>query len=221
MPRNWQAVVRSDEFTNVMRLVHLAMRQTEEQQESIRAALLKQRRREYEATLTEMARAAGCTGRRGRLDSGPILSELNEESKRDAESIVNTYNFDLGVAIQAVHTETPTANRFTYAKRLGDWERTRSKWKDPQVSMNTALTARSKAQEDFARFNPEALEGTAILMPRTAAEPICAGFVARGEVPGRVAIANPSPWHPNCPHVWIHQPAKIPREDCADLWLGS
>lgn len=193
MPRDWRSAVA--EMTRVQRLVHLAMRRTLDDEERVRAELLRQRRAFYEDELTDQAARVGCPGRRGRLGEGPILSELNEASRDDAASIVNTYNYDLAAAIRQVHAETPTANRWVYAKRLGAWESKRADWKDPQIAQYTEMSARSLAQQHFHRFN--ATIGFAELMPKTAVCPVCKGWVARGEVPLRVAQEHPPPYHTN------------------------
>ncbi len=219
MPRDWQKLTNSDGFSNVMRLVHLAMRQDATDEQALRTELLKARRSEYEATLTELATGLGCTGRQGRLGEGPILSQLNETSEADAKSIVNTYNYDLAIAVIAIRTEVPTANRHVYAKRLQTWETNRDKWKNEQISLNTNLTARSLAQADFMANNP--VEGTARLVgPDPAAEPICQGWLNRGNVPMETALANPSPFHFNCPHSWEYRLKKLKKSECKDLWMG-
>lgn len=217
MPRNWADLV--GQMTDVQKLVHLAMRQDVIDEDAIRSELVKARRREYETTLTELAQKAGCN-RTALVSEGETLSEFNELSKQDATSIVNTYNYDLGVAIIAISTETPTANRNTYAKRLRTWDNNRATWKNNQIAVNTNLTARSMAQRDFAQFNT-VTEGEAFLAgPDPAAEPICQGWINRGKVPTRIAIENPSPFHINCPHVWEMIPVKLGKGECDELWMG-
>ena len=194
MPRNWQAMV--DDLPDVARLIHLSMRQDPYDVDRIRGELLRQRRRYYEAELTDQARRVGCPGQVGRLGNGAILSELNEMSKQDATSIVNTYNADLASAISYIRAEVPTANRYVYAKRLGVWEQNRASWKDAQIAQYTQGSARAKAQQDF-RYNNNTF-GTAVLEPTRAVCPICQGWVARGIVPLNIALNHPGPFHPNC-----------------------
>ena len=221
MPRNWQALTQGEGFSNVMRLVHLAMRQDNIDQDAIRSALVKARRVEYEATLSKMAAEIGCD-RSALVSEGDTLNELNQLSTVDAQSMINTYNYDLAVAIITIRTETPTANRHVYAKRLATWDSNRSEWKNKQVAMNTVLTSRSMAQRDFMRLNTN-LEGKARLIgPDPAAEPICQGWLNRGLVPADVAADNPSPFHPNCPHSWEFSLGWIDDrdKDCEGLWMG-
>lgn len=217
MPRDWRALV--DTFTRVQRLVHLTYRMDSVDEEALRSGLLKNRRRFYEDELTEQAARVGCSRRRGRLAEGPSLTELNEASRKDAVSIVNTFNYDLAVAILAVFEETPTANRYVYASRLKGWEAKRNEWKQPQITQHTEISARAKAQQDFYKFNSHII-GVARLDPKTAICPICKGWVARGEVPIRVAENNPPPYHVNCPHVWSTKPGKVARSECSELWMG-
>lgn len=216
--RDWQPLV--DSMANVQKLVHLAMRYDIVDQERIRGELLRARRLAYENELNIQAANVGCAGRKARLGSGPILSALNGMSERDAASIVNTYNYDLAIAIRNIGTEVPRANRYTYAARLRDWEAARSKWKTPQIEQFTELSARSLAQADFFKFNGASM-GTARLQPRSAVCPICQGWIDRGTVPLRVATNNPGPYHPNCPHLWDITPKRVARSECANLWMGE
>ena len=218
MPRNWRFLI--DDLPDVQKLVHLAMRQDRTDIQNIRSSLVKARRREYENTLNGLAKEAGCE-RSAMVSEGEILNEINALSKRDAESMTNTYNYDLGIAIIAIAKKTPTANRHVYAHRLSTWDTNRSEWKNAQVATNTVLTSKALAQRDFARFNTN-IEGTAILVgPFPAAEPICEGWHRRGQVSIAVANANPSPFHPNCPHFWEQRIKKLGRDDCNDLWMGQ
>lgn len=217
MPKNWQA--RVDELSNVGRLVHLAARFDSVDEEQVRAGLLGIRRKAFEDELKIQARRAGCGDRAPRLLDEGLLTELSETSQRDAASIVNTYNFDLAVQIQAIRNETPTANRHVYANRLATWETRRSQWKAPQIAEFTENTARSKAQAEFVRKN--ALTGTARLEPRTAAEPICQGWINRGNVPLEVAMNNPPPYHGGCPHLFAVTYDKASVPECGELWLGG
>jgi hypothetical protein len=216
--RQWQPLV--DSLTNVQKLVHLAMRYDVVDQERIRGELLRVRRLAYEDELNIQAANVGCAGRKARLGNGSILSTLNDMSERDAISIVNTYNYDLAIAIRNIFTEVPTANRYTYAARLRDWEAARSKWKTPQIEQFTESSARSLAQADFFRQNGE-LMGVARLEPRSAVCPICQGWISRGAVPVRIALNNPSPFHINCPHAWHITPKRVPRSECPLLWMGE
>jgi hypothetical protein len=217
--RDWQSVVRSDSFSDPMRLVHLAMRLEEMDADRIRGELVKARRRAYEDEITIQARRIGCSARRGNLRAGPSLTELNEMSRADGESVVNTYNVDLAAAIANIRSEVPTANRHVYAKRLADWEGKRNKWKSAQIAEFTEGTARAMAQRDFVRFND--VQGVAVLKPETAAEPICQGWINRGEVPIAEAVANPPPYHQNCPHYFNVIPNKVSPGECAELWVGE
>lgn len=217
MPRNWEAVTGG--LTDVQKLVHLAMRGTFLDEDRIRGQLTKARRRFYEQELTIQARRVGCPRRSGMLTAGPALSELNDMSITDAASIVNTYNYDLAVAILAIASEVPTANRHVYAHRLQGWEANRLKWKAQQINQYSEGTARAKAQADFVQMNR--IEGYAILEPKAAVCPVCQGWIARGRVPMETAMRNPPPYHPNCPHQWSTRPDQASDEECRLLWMGE
>ena len=215
--REWQP--RVDDLPDVGKLVHLAMRMTQADVERIKGELTKRRQRAYEDELTIQAGRVGCGGRRGRLTTGPSLTQMSNLSQRDAESIINTYNYDLALAIEHIRAETPTANRNVYAKRLKDWEAKRAAWKSGQIAEFTEGTARAKAQQDFHMFNN--IVGYANLTPKDAVCPVCKGWVARGDVSLREAQNHPPPYHVNCPHLWQTYPDKVPQSECSNLWMGE
>ncbi len=215
--RDWEE--RIDELSNVQRLVHLAMRKDMVDEEAIRGELLKSRRRAYEQELTILARGAGCEERRGRLTAGEALDELNDESRGDSASVVNTFNFDLAVAIQAIGAQFPRANRHTYAKHLQTWDENRNKWKVPQIATWTEGSARSRAQADFVRLN--GIEGVAVLVPEHAAEHICQGWINRGRVPLREAMLNRPPYHLGCIHIFEILADQVVEAECDELWVGE
>lgn len=218
MARDWRVVV--DEMPRVQRLVHLMIRYDTVDEDATRAELLRVRRRAYEDELTIQAARVGCPGRSGRLVNASVLAELNQMCADDARSIANTYNYDLAGAISRIRSETPTANRFTYAARLREWETARAKWKTPQIAQYTENSARSLAQQHFSAFNADVF-GFAVLEPRQAVCPVCQGWIARGEVPLNVAMNNPPPYHPGCPHAWRTVYDKVSRDVCPRLWMGE
>ncbi len=218
MPLNWPAVV--GEFSPVQKLVHLAARYDSVDEERLRTELLSIRRKAYNDELGIQAGKVGCAGRRGRLGNGAILSALNDASATDAQSIANTYNYYLALEIERARQDNVRGNRHYYAKRYGEWVPTYWNWKDDQIVQMADSTARAMAQQDFYQYNA-AVMGTAKLEPRTAVCPVCQGWVARGIVPLRVALNNPGPWHPNCPHSWSTRPDKVSAGDCKSLWLGA
>jgi hypothetical protein len=172
------------------------MRLDDFEADRIRGELVREGRRAYEGELTDQAKRVGCRSRRGQLTAGPALTELNDLYAEHATGIVATYNYDLAGAILSIAAEVPTANRHVYARRLQGWDVRRKAWKDPQVQQVTEGYARAKAQRDFYRYND--IQGSAVLRPEAAACPVCAAWVARGEVPVEVATNNPPPYHPNC-----------------------
>jgi hypothetical protein len=186
--------------------------------EEWRGRILRMRRQAYENELTIQAQKVGCN-RVGRLGESDILSQLNNESQRAAESIVSTFNYHLAAAIVNIRSEVPTANRHVYASRIAEWERGYWSWKLPQIQEDADRSARARAQQDFARLN--VIMGSAKLEPTRAVCPVCKGWVRRGIVPMRVALNNPPPYHPNCPHIWDTRPEQVAREECADLWMGA
>ena len=216
MPRNVKQRVK--ELSNVGKLVHLAARMDSTDENRIRKSLVKARRRAYEDELTIQAGRLGCSNRTGSLVAGHALSAMNKESKADAKSIVNTYNWDLAGPISGIRRDVPRANRHTYAARLRSWEAERNPARAAMIGDYADGQARSRAQKDFVKNN--GLGGYAMLVPGVAAEAVCAGWIGRGRVPLREAMANPPPYHPRCPHLWDVFSEQLPKGECSDIWVG-
>jgi len=218
MPLDPRVII--DQLSTVQRLVHLAARFDSVDEERLRSELLSVRRKAYNDELSIQAGNVGCPGQVGRLGNGNILSVLNEASKTDAASIVNTYNYFLALEIQRAGQENPRGNRNYYAAKVTAWNPGYWSYKYPQIVQVTELTARNMAQQDFYQYNGSTM-GSAKLEPTSAVCPICAGWIARGIVPLRVALSNPANFHVNCPHIWDIRPGKVAKEDCPLLWMGA
>lgn len=218
MPLDWHSVVNT--MTDVQRLVHLAMRQDAIDEDRTRTELLRQARRIFEEELTIQAGRVGCPGRRGRLSNGPILTEINELCKTWATSQINTYNYDLAGAILSIAADTPSANRNTYTKRLQEWDASRQSQRGPLIAQYIEGAVRALANQHFYEQNGAAL-GYAILQPSEAVCPVCQGWIQRGEVPLKVAMNNPPPYHFRCPHSFTIYPDKWSPDDCPILWMGE
>ena len=208
------------QMTWTQQVIFMVARYDSVDEERIRADLLSMRRKAYNDELTIQAQHVGRPGQVGRLGNGTILSALNDDSERDAKSIANTYNYFLGLGIILAGRLARRGNRTYYAKAIRDWQPTYWAWKDPIITVTTDKSARAMALEDFYRFNASAM-GMAKLEPRSAVCPVCVGWIARGVVPLRVALANPSGWHIGCPHYWDTRPEKVAPEECQNLWMGS
>jgi hypothetical protein len=214
---DWRVIVAA--MLLLYRLLHQATRQEEEYTKSLQAELLSERIRFYEDELTSQAARVGCPNRRGHLTNQAIIDQLNELSRRDAESIANTYNRDLAATIARIGKDAPGAGRAEFRKRLAAWEEKRASWKNPQIALYTEMSARSLAQQHFYERNH--ITGTAVLRPERAVCPVCIGWVLRGKVPLEEAEKHPAPYHVNCPHYWLTMPDKITPEECAGLWMGE
>jgi hypothetical protein len=185
--------------------------------DSLTASILKQRNETWRATLTEDARAAG-SGKAGIGPNGRDLSELSRLSRRDANSVANTFERELNNQIDRLYDANPTGNRAYYVRELTAWADQRANYKDRQIANMNRQTARSYAQERFDTMNRvgDALFLFAGPPPR---EPVCAGHFAAGLVDAQYVNANRTPIHINCPHAWERQQSQIgvPLEE---IWVG-
>lgn len=199
-------------------LVHLAMRMDQVDEQAIATEVLKEKRQAYEDELTVQAANVGCD-RQGTMDN-KTLTQAYKQSQDEGKGIVNTYNYDLANAIDAIHDKIPTANRTTYAKYLGQWHSARSQWKDPQISLHNRMEWRSKAIIDFTRMNN--IQGYAKLVPSSHAScDICRMWIRKGKVKLEAVkrVIEEWPPHLSCIHSWEIYPLGDLR--CEDLWVGS
>lgn len=183
------------------------------------ASILGQRTETWRAVMTAQARGVG-SSKTGTGPSGRDLSELSRLSRRDAQSIVQTFNRELGNQIDRLYDANPTGDRAYYVRELTAWADQRAAYKDRQIANMNRSSARTYAMDRFEAENqigPEALYVFDGPPPR---ESICAGLMERGAVTRDVARANPTPIHINCPHSWRRLYSSV-TVDVNDLWVGG
>ncbi len=184
---------------------------------ALTASILKQRSETWRLTLTQEARAAG-SSKTGIGPTGQDLSVLSRMSRKDAQSITNTFNRELGNQIDRLYDANPDGDRAYYISELTAWADNRADYKDRQIANMNRSTARTYAQE---RFNAENRVGEALFLfagppPR---ESVCAGLFAVGLVNRTFVERNSTPIHIGCPHGWETQVTRI-GVPLAKLWVG-
>jgi len=191
--RNWQAIV--DAMPEDRQAIFYAMRQDDIDVARTRAELLRVRRLAFVDELDIQAEITGDEYDPALIEQ--YLAALEQMSAQDAESIINTYNYDLAIAIANI---AAGLGGLAILALLQEWEERRLAWKIQVVGMYTEISARGLAQKAF--YFGRQYDGYAMLEPRSAVCPICQGWIDRGRVPIWVAVGNPPPYHPNCPHLW-------------------
>lgn len=200
--------------TNLQRRLSIAFALDEQ---SLTTTILAQLSETWRATLTSEARAAG-SSKVGQGPSGQDLSELSKIARRDAASIVQTFQRDLAREIDRVYDQSPTATRTDYIQALTVWADDRAQWKDRQIATMNRGNARSYAQQ---RFNAENEVGESLYLaegppPR---ERICANIMAAGLVNREFVERNPLPAHIGCPHNYAVQVTRI-GVPVNQIWVG-
>jgi len=185
--------------------------------DALTTSILRQRSETWRATLTEQARNVG-SGASGTGPRGRDLSEMSAMSRRDAQSIAQTYARELNNQIDRLYDANPTGDRAYYVRELTTWADGRAAWKDRQIANMNRGSARQYAQERFAQENRvSALYVFAGPPPR---ESECAGHFRAGRVTSEYVRRNPTPIHINCPHTW--QPVRSRSlQDIDTLWTGG
>jgi hypothetical protein len=209
-----------EDFSKVMKLVHLAMRHDQVDVSVMVPQLFEMKRQAYKDRLTVEAANVGCAGRVG-IVPPQRMTQMKEEAETEAAGISNTYNYDLAIAVRTIRTETPSANRNTYAKRLRVWDETRSDWKSKQIALWNNGRWGDVAAQDFMDMNPQVVEGaTAIIKPQNRAVcPVCIEWVGKGRMSLQESEGQEWPAHLNCPH-YREVTYKKQRVDCDELWVG-
>jgi len=191
--RDWQAIV--DAMPEARQSIFYAMRQDAVDVARTRAELQRVRRLAFVDELEIQAENTGDEYDPALIDQ--YLADLEQMSAQDAESIINTYNYDLAIAIANI---AAGLGGLAILALLQEWEERRLAWKTKVIVQYTEISARELGQRAF--YWGKDYEGYAMLEPRTAVCPICQGWIDRGRVPVRVAMNNPPPYHIRCPHTW-------------------
>ncbi len=184
---------------------------------ALTASILKQRSETWRLTLTQEARVAG-SSKVGIGPSGQDLSVLSQMSRRDAQSITNTFNRELGNQIDRLYDTNPDGNRAYYIAELTQWADNRAEWKDRQIANENRGSARSFAQRRFDEEN-KVSEALFLFVGPPPREPICAGHFARGLVTQEFVRQNETPIHLFCPHGWGKQSSVI-GVPLDQIWVG-
>lgn len=203
--------------SKLVQILGLLYRRTDEETQDLERHLLGQMKRAWSASLTEQARQAGY--------AGPVnpprredLAWLRDEARRDAQSIVGTWNRDAVRQLQKLYAANPRGNRNYYISNMERWAADREVWKGKQIAVNTEQKARTYAQERFRDVNGLRGDQYVIIGPPPVCE-ICVGYFAAGVVDQKFVDAHPLPAHIGCPHEWgrigtVEAPAP------AELWVG-
>lgn len=207
----------TDEFTEVMTLVYNRLRWGAVEQSQFEATIYQMMVAEVEAQIGEELAVIGCS-RSADLTNPVILNNLRQTAQRDALSIVETFNRDLAYAIRAIRTETETANRSVFIKRVGDWAAAREGWKNDQIASMAVSGAKNYAVKEFVRRNR--VEAKAFVSgPRPAAEEECQTLID-GEPYDANRLPAEFPLHQGCVHGWELRDVEVPMS-CEEVWAGE
>jgi hypothetical protein len=158
------------------------------------------------------------------LDPG-LLADLKARAWDAARDIAATHNVEMARQVLAIGKETPTANRFVYAKRLKEWASRRAQWKGPQIALSEASRAFENVIDRFLAKN-RIFGGEFTVEPPTWAIPECK-YDCKGYVLGSPydmaewENVGPFPLHPNCPHhKEIKWKSLLGVPDREEAWFG-
>ena len=174
----------------------------------------------WKAQMILNAYQVGCSGANVNPPSGGDESYLRGVTRRDAESIAQTWNRDIQRQLIALFNARPRGNRYYYLEEMEKWTAARDGWKSIQIGIQTDQKAASYAQRRFLEEN----NLTNVKMKYAGPPPvsdICKERTAAGIVDQAYALANPAPGHPGpCIHRYQIVAGGALGADCATLWLG-
>jgi hypothetical protein len=166
--------------------------------------------------VSDLAKQHGCT-QLGQTPKGADAAKFKADAKRDAESIVKTYNRELKAEIARIIIDAPKANRNTIIKRLEAWKRRRDGHKIWAIGLNTDSNARERAFQRFYQMNAQIRRQFVAAGPPAVCV-ICLRIFASGIVDFEFTQRRPLPAHYACPHFYRSvAPQKV---DCAKLWVS-
>ena len=147
-----------------------------------------------------------------------VTRQIRRDARRDARSITNTYNRDLARMMN--RQIGPGVNQTTLGFRGQRWSNARRDWKARQVGISNTTGELSRAQRGFIQENPELVATTLWeVVPFSAAEPICAGYIGGNPHTTEEIEALTLPAHVNCIHYrrpLVGVPGRVPfKEDDA------
>lgn len=207
----------TDDFSEVMDLVYGRLRWGSVEQSRFETQIYQMMVGEVEAQIEEELAVIGCS-RSADLTNPVILNNIRQTAQRDALSIVETYNRDLAYAIRAIRTETATANRSVFVKRVGDWAEAREGWKNDQIANMAIMGAQNYAVKEFVRRNKVTAQAF-VSGPRPAAEEECQALID-GEPYDANNLPAEFPLHQGCVHGWELRNVEVPM-DCEEVWAGE
>lgn len=201
----------------LLRRLKLAYEFAETDADALTESIYQQRATAWREALTEEARSSG-SSKAGVGPNGKDRDYLRRESRRDAQSIRDTFNRDLESQIHQLYDANPEGRREYYVSALSQWANDRARWKDRQITNQNRGTARTYAQQ---RFNERNRVGQALYLydGPPARGPRCAEHFAAGLVSQAYVEANPQPEHVNCPHGWNKQQSRV-GVPLDLLWVG-
>ncbi len=149
---------------------------------------------------------------------GGDLRDLRNASLEEARQIANTWNRDVERQIQKLYDANPRGNRNYYFSNLERWSTDRARWKNAQIALNTAQSARDSAKREFWRRNNLIRNSMYIF---TGPPPVCeecTRLFAHGLFTYRETLRVKIPVHVGCPHEFeLFTRGFVPQ---SKLWIG-
>lgn len=184
---------------------------------ALAAVLLEQRQDAYTLAIQKQITLVGCQ-RQAQAATGEQLAQLQADSTRDAQSIVNTFNRDLERRVNQIIVDNPDGRRGPIESAIRQYLNERAQWKDRQIALMTSKTARAYAEEQFRRKNGIVDQRYIYAGPPPVSDE-CKTNTAAGIVPAAYIQDHPTPAHINCPHSWAIVATETV-SNCAGLWVG-
>jgi hypothetical protein len=180
--------------------------------DALRNAILRQLSTVWRETITDELRNVGAQGS-GVGPNGRDRRYLARIARRDARSVVDTYNRELRNQVRNLISEG--YDKQGIEDKVRAWQVQRRDFKSEQIANMNRANARSYAQQRFDDENDIASGGFIFDGPAPR-ESVCAGHFAAGVVDREYVRNNPTPIHINCPHWWRRTGGVI----IGEVWRG-
>lgn len=204
--------------TALLRWLRSLFHMNEEDEARFAQVIFEARKRAWQTALREEAASLGYAIQ-PRGPQGADYDRLWQDARRDAASIVKTWNKDVDGQLARLYERNRRGNRYYYRKHLLDWAEQRVTWKQRQIATQTEMSTVAYAQQRFREENglQDALFVFAGPPPVC---PDCIRLYGMGAVRIEIVKQWETPIHIGCTHTWRILPGTIRVPPRSRLWVG-
>lgn len=188
-----------------------------EQTKSLYDAILAAYISAWQLAIREQAAKYGCPYAQAGYPRGASLQEIVRLARRDADSIVNTYNTNAQSALRQLYEANPLGTVNYYLSGMREWATSRQQQKNLTIGIYNVQNGYGLGLQDFVAHNR--IETGFRLVGPPPVCPTCMYLMGLGEVDYQTVMSYGfGGIHANCPHRW--ETTKTYTITCDKMWTG-